>query len=94
LARYAIATFSSASSARRRGQRQLDVFEDRQISDQVEALEDVPDLAVADDRSPWRVEELDWFALETVLPAVGVSRRPIMESRVDFPQPEGPDTAR
>ncbi len=41
------------------GQRQFDVFIDRQIANQVETLEDEPDLLIADARPLREIEVLD-----------------------------------
>src|SRR5262245_35865301 len=51
-------------------ERQLDVLVYRQVADQVEALEDEPDLAVADPRPLGETQALDRLAVEPVL-AVG-----------------------
>ena len=48
------------------GERQLDVLEDRQVANQVEALEDEPDLAVARARALGRREVRDGLAVEHV----------------------------
>ena len=47
-------------------QRQLDVFKNREIADQVERLKNEPDLAVADTGSFGKREALDWLAVEEV----------------------------
>ena len=73
----AMPTRSSASSTRSRrsadwhaaiGQGQLDVLEDGEVADQVEALEDEPDLAVADARALAEIEILNGLARDGVGP--------------------------
>ena len=73
------------------GERQLDVLEHREVADQVEALEDEPDLAVAD-RAPARTASScsTGRPFSKYLPSVGVSSRPRIDSSVDLPQPDGP----
>src|SRR3712207_4287010 len=51
------------------GQRQLDVFEDAQVTDEVEALEDEADLAIADARALREREVRDLGAFEGVAAA-------------------------
>ena len=51
------------------GQRQLDVFENRQIADEIEALEDESDLAIADARAIREREVRDFGALERIAAA-------------------------
>jgi hypothetical protein len=50
------------------GERQLDVLEDRQVANQVEALEDEPDLAVPHARALGRGELGDRTVVQEVLP--------------------------
>ena len=100
-ARCAMPTRSSASVTRSRrsagrmpavGERQLDVLEHGQIADQVEALEDEADLAVADARAlRTRSARRPARPLSAVRRRrVGESSRPRIESSVDLPQPDGP----
>ena len=50
------------------GQRQLDVFENGQVADEIEALEDEADLAIADARALRKGEVRDLAAFERVAP--------------------------
>ena len=76
------------------GERQLDVLVDRQVADQVEALEDEPDLAVPRARALGDRQALDRPIVQPVLALrVGVSSRPRIDSSVDLPQPDGPAIA-
>ena len=76
------------------GQWQLDVFVDGEIANQIETLEDEPDLLVANARALREVEVLHRSVYSAgSFPPVGVSSRPMIESSVDLPQPEGPDMA-
>ena len=73
------------------GQRQLDVLVDREVADQVEALEDEADLAVADARALGERQRLGRLAVQgSTCRAVGESSRPRSDSSVDLPQPDGP----
>ena len=73
------------------GERQLDVLEDRQVANQVEALEDEPDLAVAHARPLGRRRARRPAGCSAgSCPSVGESSRPRIESSVDLPQPDGP----
>ena len=99
-ARCAMPTFSSASVDARLplrrlhaavGERQLDVLEDREVANQVEALEDEPDLAVADARALRHVQVRHRAGRSACsVPPVGVSSRPRIDRSVDLPQPDGP----
>ena len=48
------------------GERQLDVFIDGQIADQIEALEDEADLLIADARALGKVKVLGRLAVERI----------------------------
>ena len=99
VARSARPTASSAASARRAPlgrsharvrQRQLDVLQRGRAGQQVEALEDEADLAVADHGELVLVEQLDVDAVEQVAPRVGMSRQPMMFISVLLPEPDAP----
>ena len=75
------------------GQRQFDIFVNREVADQIETLEDETDLPVS---NPGALAERSFstgLPFNEYDPSLGVSRRPRIESSVDFPQPEGPDIA-
>jgi hypothetical protein len=63
----ALAAFGGGHSAI--GERQFDVFIDRQITDQVEALKDEADLAIANAGAFGEAEVLDRLAVEPVIAA-------------------------
>ena len=71
-------------------QRQLNVLENGQIPDQVEALENESDFLVPDAGARRRNERLATALPFSGTSSVGVSSNPRMESKVDLPQPEGP----
>ena len=75
------------------GERQLDILVYGEVADQVETLEDEADLAVANARAVAEIQIRHRLAVQVVLPPVGVSSSPMMESSVDLPQPDGPDMA-
>ena len=76
------------------GQRQFHVLVNREIADQVETLKDETDFLVANARPLGEIQIFDRlvYSADSVQP-VGVSSNPMMESSVDFPQPDGPDMA-
>jgi len=75
-------------------QRQLDVVERRRARQQVEPLEDEPDLLVAHGASAsFDMRDTSWPSRK-YCPEVGRSRQPTMCMKVDLPEPEVPVTAR
>ena len=73
-------------------ERDLDVVEDRKVVDEMERLEDEPDLLVAQVREvAVRVGRIV-AAVSATRPRVGASRRPITFRSVLFPDPDGPMT--
>ena len=73
------------------GERQLDVLEHGEIADQIEALEDEPDLAIADARALRSAAARRRAGRSArTSPCVGESSSPRIESSVDLPQPDGP----
>jgi hypothetical protein len=81
-------SFRAAQVAIRQGQ--FHVLVNVQIADQVEALKDEPDFAVADVR-PLREREIrTGLPLSQYCPSLAESSRPRIESSVDLPQPDGP----
>ena len=75
-------------------QRHLDVLVGGDLRQQVEALEDEADLAVADVGQLVDVELGDLLAVAAgTSRSDGVSRQPTMLSSVDLPEPEGPTMA-
>src|SRR5437016_11980620 len=48
---------------------EFDVLINSQIADQIEALENEPDFAIADSRAPREVQILDRLSIKEVLPA-------------------------
>src|SRR5262245_10242352 len=62
--RHALASLGDAEAAI--GQRQLDVLPHGQVTDEIETLEDEPNLAVSDTGAPDVVEMLDRFAAQQV----------------------------
>jgi hypothetical protein len=75
------------------GQRELDVALRGGAGDQVEALEDEPDLAVADERELSLVEAPDVDPVEQVAALGADVEAPDDVINVDLPDPEGPITA-
>jgi hypothetical protein len=74
-------------------QRDLDVLERGRARQQVEALEDEADLAVADLGEAVARERRDIRAVEDERPRRGRSRQPAMFMNVDLPEPDGPRSA-
>ncbi len=70
---------------------QLDVLVHVEIANQVEALEDEPDFAVAN-AGPLREREIRPPICRSAMysPSVGESSKPRIDSSVDLPQPDGP----
>ena len=90
LERFVHECFALARAHAAIGQRQFDVLVNGQVADEVEALENETDLAIADARALRKGEVRDLASFERIAAVDGVSSRPRMESSVDFPQPDGP----
>jgi hypothetical protein len=71
-------------------ERQLDVSKGVRARQQVEGLEDEPDLRLRISASSSSTIEATSWPLNSYRPAVGVSRQPSMFISVDLPDPEGP----